>query len=195
MRTRQSPQEGPSMSATRVAARRSDRRRLFGLGVGAVAAVAGASVMTGQAGIAGAQADRELVGSWMVAGTPTGAPSGGPPRLLVSFSADGIALRTAPLQQAAPPTMGGGKMLISTTHGAWIRTGDREFGLTFIGFAFDDAGQFLATQRIRVAVRIDEASTSFSGPFKTDFIGADGAVIASGAGTVDGTRITVEALD
>ena len=36
-------------------------------------------------------------------------------RLLVSFTSDGIALRTAPLQQAAPPALGTEKMFISTT--------------------------------------------------------------------------------
>jgi hypothetical protein len=195
MRTHQTHKDGGGRPAAPAVTGRADRRRLLGFGVGAVAAFAGASVIAEHAVIANAQADRELVGSWMVAGTPTGAPSGGPARLLVSFSADGIALRTAPLQQAAPAALGVGKMLISTTHGEWVRTGDREFGLTFVGFAFDDAGQFLATQRIRVAVRVDDASMSFSGPFRTDFVGADGTVKASSAGTVEGTRIVVEAVD
>jgi len=195
MQTHQSHEVSNGSPAAPIAAGRADRRRLLGFGVGAVAAFAGASLIAEQAGSANAQADRELIGSWMVAATPAGAPSGGPARLLVSFSADGVALRTAPLQQVAPAALGGGKMLIGTTHGEWVRTGDREFGLTFVGFAFDDAGQFLATQRIRVAVRVDDASMSFSGPFKTDFVGADGTVKASGAGTVEGTRIAIETVD
>jgi hypothetical protein len=131
----------------------------------------------------------------MVAVTPPGGQPGGPARVLVSFTGDGVALRTAPLQQAAPPALGGDKMFISTTHGAWARTGDRDFGLTFVGFAFDDAGRFLATQRIRVAIQVDEASDSFSGPFKADFLAADGGVLASSGGTVLGTRIGVEPPD
>jgi hypothetical protein len=68
------------------------------------------------------------------------------------------------------------------------------FGLTFAGFAFDDTGSFLAMQRIRVAVQVNEAQDGFTGPFKTDFVGADGQVLASSSGTVQGTRMQVEAL-
>ena len=112
--------------------------------------------------------------------------------LLVSFSGDGVALRTAPQQQAAPPALGTDKMFIGTTHGAWAPLEDGAFGLTFIGFAFDGAGAFLAQQRIRVAVRLNDARDGFAGPFQTDFVGADGQVLASSSGTVQGTRITAE---
>jgi len=59
----------------------------------------------------------------------------------VNFTSDGVALRTAPLQQTAPPALGADKMFISTTHGAWARTDDGMFGLTWVGFAFDDRAQ------------------------------------------------------
>ena len=184
MRSQALPQDGAIAPGAR-------RRRLLGLTAFAAAA-AGASLVTGRGGVAEAEDDRQLVGSWMVAVTPPGAQPGGPARVLVSFTPDGVALRTAPLQQAAPPALGGDKMFIGTTHGEWAHIGDREFGLTFVGFAFDDAGKFLATQRIRVAVRVDEASDSFTGPFKADFLAADGGVLASSGGTVLGTRIRVE---
>src|SRR5207248_8914059 len=111
---------------------------------------------------------------------------------LVSFTGDGVALRTAPLQQAAPAALGVAKMFISTTHGAWVRMDDGMFGLTWVGFAFDDAGKFLATQRVRVAVQLNDSLDGFTGPFTADFIGADGRVLASTSGTVQGTRIQVE---
>src|SRR5689334_23729574 len=113
------------------------RRRLLGVAAGSTAAL----MLTRRSGaIARASEDQALVGSWMVIGIPTGA-SPGPPRLLVSFTGDGIALRTAPLQQAAPPALGTDKMFISTTHGAWAANGDGTFGLTFAGFAFDKSGK------------------------------------------------------
>ena len=132
-----------------------------------------------------------LVGSWMVAAIPPGAQPG-PPRILVSITGDGVAIRTAPLQQAAPPALGAERMFISTTHGAWVRMDDGGFGMTWVGYAFDDAGKFLATQRVRVAMQLNDTMNGFSGPFKTDFIGADGQVVASTTGTVQGTRIQVE---
>jgi hypothetical protein len=141
--------------------------------------------------VARADETDSLVGSWMVSGIPAGTQPG-PPRLLVSFTNDGVALRTAPLQQAAPPALGAEKMFISTTHGAWITNPDGTFGLTFVGFAFDETGKFLATQRVRVAVEVN--ADAFSGPFKTEFIGSDGQILASSSGTVQGTRLQVEPL-
>jgi hypothetical protein len=169
------------------------RRRLLGVTAGSAAALAGIVLAGRNSGVARANNDQALVGSWLVAAIPPGAPSP-PARLLVSFTSDGIALRTAPLQQAAPPVLGTEKMFISTTHGAWAPNGDGTFGLTFAGFAFDDTGKFLAMQRIRVAVQVNDSQDGFSGQFKTDFIGSDGQVLASSSGSVEGTRMQVEAL-
>jgi hypothetical protein len=167
------------------------RRRLLGATAGGAAALAGIVLAGRSAATARADEDQALVGSWMVAGIPTGVQPG-PPRILVSFTGDGVAMRTAPLQQAAPPALGSDKMFISTTHGAWVRMDDGMFGMTWVGFAFDNAGKFLATQRVRVAVQVNDTLDGFTGPFKTDFIGADGQVAASTSGTVQGTRIQVE---
>jgi hypothetical protein len=164
------------------------RRRLLGMS----AASAAALVLSGRAGaIARADEHQTLVGSWMVAGVPPGGQPG-PPSILVSFTGDGVALRTAPLRQAAPPALGTDTMFISTTHGVWARMDDGTFDLTWVGFAFDDGGKFLATQRVRVAAQLNDTLDGFSGPFKTDFVGPDGQVLASTGGTVQGTRIQVE---
>src|SRR5438067_8589298 len=124
------------------------RRRFLRVTLGSAAGLGGIVLAGRNSGIARADNDQALVGSWLVAATPPGAPSA-PARLLVSFTSDGIALRTAPLQQAAPPALGADKMFISTTHGAWAPNGDGTFGLTFAGFAFDASGKFLAVQHIR----------------------------------------------
>jgi hypothetical protein len=171
---------------------KTHRRRMLGLTASSTAALAGIMLAGRSSAIARADDDQALVGSWLVAATPPGAQPG-PPRLLVSFTGDGVALRTAPLQQAAPPVLGADKMFISTTHGVWARNADGTFGLTFAGFAFDDTGKFLAMQHIRVAVQVNDPQDAFTGPFTTDFIGADGRVLASSSGTVQGMRIQVEA--
>ena len=167
-------------SASRVA-----RRRAL-----ALAACTGLLVTAGQTtGLARAAADEPLVGSWMVGVTL----AGGPLRVLASFLPDGVAIRTAPLQQAAPSGLGVAKMFISTTHGAWNRISDTEFGLTLIGFAFDEAGKFLATQRIRAVLEVNETGETFTGSATTEFVGADGNLVASVSNTVQGSRILVEA--
>src|SRR5687767_15044397 len=117
------------------------RREVLGWSVPSAAAIAGVLLAEGGRGTARADEDQPLVGSWLVAAIPPGAQPG-PPRLLVSFTGDGVAMRTAPLQQAAPPALGSDKMFIGTTHGAWVRMDDGMFGLTWVGFAFDDAGRF-----------------------------------------------------
>ena len=169
------------------------RRRFLRVTAGSAAALAGVVLAGRNSGIAQANNDQALVGSWLVAATPPGAPSA-PARLLVSFTSDGIAIRTAPLQQVAPPALGAEKMFISTTHGVWAPNGDGTFGLTFAGFAFDDTGKFLAVQHIRVAAQVNDSQDGFSGPFKTEFVGADGQVLASSSGSVEGTRMQVEGL-
>ncbi len=178
------------MTGEQTPSRRTDRRtalRTLGLG----AATAGGALMFGRApGTARAEAGQHLAGTWLVSAAPDA-----PARLLVSFTVDGLAVRTAPLLLAAPPALGVAKMLISTTHGEWVRCGDRAFVLTFYGFAFDEAGTFLATQYIRVAPVLGEALDTFSGPFTTQFLAADGHVLATSSGMVQGTRIRVEPPD
>jgi hypothetical protein len=164
------------------------RRRLAATAGGAVAF----ALLAARSGAVRANKDPALVGSCMV-GTPTGAQPG-PPRILVSFTGDGVALRTAPLQQAAPPALGVDKMFVSTTHGAWAQMNDGTFGMTWTGFAFDAAGTFLATQQVRVGVEVNEAQDAFMGPFKTDFVSAEGQILASVSGTVQGTRIQVQQM-
>ena len=169
--------------------RKNRRTALRTLGLGA--ATAGGALVLGRApGIARAEAGQHLEGTWLVSAAP-----GAPARLLVSFTVDGLALRTAPLLLAAPPALGVAKMVISTTQGEWVRSGDRAFVLTFYGFAFDEAGTFLATQHIRVAPVLGEALDTFSGPFTTEFLAADGHTLAATTGMVQGTRIRVEPPD
>ena len=172
--------------STRRTARRAALRAL-GL---AAATAGGVLAINERRNTASAGAGQHLEGTWLVT-----AAVGAPPRLLVSFTTDGLALRTAPLLLAAPPALGVAKIVISTTHGEWVRVGNREFLLTFYGFVFDEGGAFLATQRIRVAPVLGEALDTFAGPFTTDFTAADGRVLVSTNGTVQGTRIRVEPPD
>src|SRR5688572_7048005 len=96
------------------------RHGLLGLTATSAAVLAGVALAGRSGAVARADDDQALVGSWLVAVAPTGAPFA-PPRVLVSFTGDGVALRTAPLRLAAPPALGSDTMFISTTHGAWAR--------------------------------------------------------------------------
>src|ERR1051326_2101527 len=95
------------MQSIELAKSSTRRRRLLGLSAKSAAAFAGLALAGGAASVK-ADDDQLMAGSWMVAATPAGMQAG-PPRLLVSLTADGVALRTAPLQQAAPPALGSDK--------------------------------------------------------------------------------------
>jgi hypothetical protein len=139
------------------------------------------------------EADQQLAGSWQFAIAPVG--GGVPqPRFLVSFTADGLVIRTAPLRLPAPPALGVATMLIGTTHGEWVHTGDRQFAVTVVGFAFDKMGNFLATQRIRATITLGEMLDSFTAQSNAQYITVDGTVIDGGTVPVVGTRIAVEPL-
>jgi len=68
------------------------RRRMLGLTVMSAAALTGVVLAGHNAAVARADEDQALIGSWMVAATATGAQPG-PPRILVSFTGDGVAVR------------------------------------------------------------------------------------------------------
>ena len=81
------------MSGSMERGNRTGRRSVL-----ALTAVTGVAFAVGANGtVAHADPDEPLIGSWMVAATPPG----GPQRLLASFFLGGVAVRTAPLQQAA----------------------------------------------------------------------------------------------
>jgi hypothetical protein len=172
----------------------SHRRRVLGSFLAGVAAVLLPGKGTHGSTAAASQVGDRLQGTWLVAATLQGAQPGAPPRFLVSFTSDGRALRTPPPQQPAPPALGVSSMFTNTLHGEWQRTGDREFALMFVGFAFDREGNFLATQRVRAAPRLNETLDAFDGPASVDFVSDDGNILATVRATLHGTRIRIEPM-
>lgn len=88
----------------------------------------------------------------------------------------------------------------SIGQGSWLRTGDREFALTFEGISPDvtlPSGQrvsFVAA-KTREKLILDESGDSFNSVFQTQFLDASGNVVLTRTGTVQATRIVVEPLD
>lgn len=127
-----------------------------------------------------------FTGSWEGVLTPE---EGGPPpfQILFTFGADG----TVVVSDAGPPT----PQLNTAEHGAWERTGDREFTIIYKQFLFDADGNLSLTFKGRVKFKLNEAGTEISGPVKVDIYDLDGRTIIAGAGTVKCTKIRVEPLD
>src|SRR6266508_1842861 len=115
----------------------------------------------------GGSAAPELEGSWEV----TVNPDGGEPIVdLATFTSGGGIINSDP-----DPNL-------STGHGTWVRTGGREFGVTFIHF-LSSGGVALGRLKVRAIVQLDQQTDTFSGPFQTDVI-IGGEVVQTICGTV-----------
>ena len=86
--------------------------------------------------------------------------------------------------------------LLSTGHGAWSKTGKRDFAVTIIFFQFDPDGNFLGTLKARATLTVNDTSDTFtSDDYQFEFFDPDGNPTGFvGVGEADGTRINVEPL-
>jgi hypothetical protein len=78
--------------------------------------------------------------------------------------------------------------------GAWVRTGQRTFALTFVRQRFDATGTLLGTTTIRETRTLDAAGDTFSGSGSFGVLDLTGTVVSSGSFTIQGTRIAVQAV-
>jgi hypothetical protein len=123
-----------------------------------------------------------LEGAWTV--TITQPTPGQPPLVaLHTYAADGSLLVSSPLMQR------------SVGHGAWVRTGNREYGRTWVQLRFDDKGAFVGTTKVRSIVRLNDSADEWVGvALRSDTFDATGKLVSSSTGgaTDQGKRIRVE---
>lgn len=161
-----------------------DRRKLLQTGGVAVAAAAAAPAA---ALAGGGNADQGLVGSWLGTVTATGSPL--PPfEDLISFLDGGVVVESRRYALVPPPPFP--RLLETTGHGAWTRTGDRTFEAFFRFLLQDDASTApVGTDNVRLKVRLD--GDTLSGTFHSDVRDTAGNVVDSFDGTYEAERITV----
>ena len=85
----------------------------------------------------------------------------------------------------------------SPGYGQWVRTGNGEFALTFVGLEYDLAapgGTANGTYKVRASVSLSNDSQEFSGPFQTDIFDLNGNLVLTVKGTVTAKRVVVEPL-
>jgi hypothetical protein len=88
----------------------------------------------------------------------------------------------------------------SPGYGQWVRTGNGEFALTFVGLEYgvdENTGAVLGTStigkyKVRANINLGNDGQEFSGPFKTEIFDLDGNLQFTVDGTVTGKRIVVE---
>jgi len=81
----------------------------------------------------------------------------------------------------------------SPGYGQWVRTGNHEFAVTFVGLEYGP-DPVPGTYKVRASVTLSDEAQEFSGPFQADTFDLNGNLTGSITGTVTGKRIVVEPL-
>ena len=144
------------------------------------------------------QADdaQHLGGSWAMTITAAEPPGLPPFKGLITFTRDGEVFESRRLYVPATPF---GPLLETPGHGAWRRTGEGRFAVSF-QFLLQAApnnqiftnGEDLGTDNIRLLIEPDAAGNSFTGTFKSQVKDPGGNVVFEARGTVAGSRIRAE---
>jgi hypothetical protein len=123
-----------------------------------------------------------VTGSWMLEIKPTPG-TGLPPSIkaLITFDEGGGCVETIIL----PP--------VTTAHGAWVRTGRREFVFAVVHHLVDPQGNFVGTVKARSNATFISRD-QFHAEYEGSLFDPNGAVIAPISGTERGTRISLESL-
>jgi len=82
----------------------------------------------------------------------------------------------------------------SPGYGQWVRVGNGEFAVTFVGSTFDGSGAINGSYKVRSKGRLSDNLQGFSGPYRTDVFDLNGNVVLSADGTVTAARIVVESF-
>jgi len=133
-----------------------------------------------------------VVGSWWVNLAVTGAMD--QEAALDTFAADGTLLASVKSVSLAPPDAPFGQIFTSLMHGSWTATGPDQVALTLVRLQTDEGGNYLGTVTVRAVLDVSSDGQRLSGPFTYDVADPAGNVVASGTGTAEGTRITVEPM-
>jgi hypothetical protein len=124
-----------------------------------------------------------LVGAWSIDVTPTLVPAFAS---LGTFSADGTLTNISSPSLGVPPESPG--------YGEWVQVGRHRFAVTFHTLMGDGAGNLAGRQKVRATITVGPKGDKLNGVFQVDVFDATGGLIVSDTGTVQGRRLTVEAL-
>ena len=134
----------------------------------------------------------------------TGSADAGPTQSLegawnvkIEFDTPGVEGCTAPgmITRDGGVIAAGCSLAESPGYGQWVRTGNRRFGITFVGHGFDlTTGAINSTYKVRARVRLHQDLQQFSGPFVTDVFAPDGTLVFTASGIVTADRVNVEPL-
>lgn len=120
-----------------------------------------------------------LVGAWEV----TVRPEGGPEFVnFATFNREGSIIGTP------------ASAFESTAHGSWQRLGGSTFGVTFVGFLFDEQGNAIGLEKVVARIEVGSKPRRFDGSFELHVSDLDGSNDQVFPGTVVARPIEVELL-
>jgi hypothetical protein len=132
-----------------------------------------------------------FVGTWQVTFIIDDRPVG---LALTSFTSDGIIIGAN-----LPATTRGAwrpdeVVLQSSSHGAWVASGERTADITFVILLSDIEGNALGTRTIRGTLELDPSGNAWSGTYTATVADTAGEVLRVSRGSVEATRIVVEPM-
>jgi hypothetical protein len=155
------------------------KTRLFLLSLVLAAGIAGCALPgpTVARGGTAVEVDRGLVGAWIISANR----ASGVGKNLLTFSSDGTFFRSGDTH----PVYSGG-------HGAWKRTGEREFDATYIAFTFDQTGKWIGSNKVRIHIVQGPGDNEFTAATKATILDLQDNVVRAVEGRLAGKRIQVE---
>ena len=139
--------------------------------------VAGCAASAGTRQDAAVEANRGLIGAWIV----TASRPAGVGKNLLTFSADGTFFRS-----------GDTHPVLSGAHGAWKRVGDKEFDSTYIAFRFDQSGKWVESTKTRIHIIPGPGDNEFTGVAKVSTRDLQDKEVGTSETRLEGKRIQVE---
>ena len=120
----------------------------------------------------------KIVGSWQATSTVDGSTDSAP--LLATFGKDGTLVSTGP------------STANSVAHGAWKKTGPRQFSATIVFFVYDANGNADLKVTTNDEYQVSQNGQTYTSVFEATLSTLDGTVIGVVTGTSSGTRINVQ---
>src|SRR5919199_4363093 len=151
----------------RTVVRRASSALLAGTALGAI----------GTRMAAAQEAERSLVGTWVITSTRAGSVPNG---ILVTVLPQGGFLRTGNAHPTESPAMG-----------VWQQGEDGVYEVTYLALQFDNTGAFIGHRKTWLRVPLDPSGDSFTGQFRVVTLDPTGAESAPTEGEIRGTRMVV----
>jgi hypothetical protein len=137
-------------------------------------------------------AGKGFVGTWQVAGTVAGKPTG---FRFATWLSDGTLFTTGPVVTQAAPGSPNKLVYNSTAHGEWYATGPNTATATFSWMRSDENGNFLGTTTIHLNSTLAADGQSFHNDSTVVITDASGKVVSTTPSTGDGKRLSASPPD